>query len=290
MRIANAYQQFYRALQPLYYGREARNITLHVFQYLLGFSSLSGVFFHFEDNLSSQQEAWLKDIQTRLLAYEPLQYILGEVEFYGLCLEVGPDVLIPRPETEELVVLGLELAPRAAAILDVGTGSGCIALAMAHQRPRAAVTAWDVSCAALRVARRNAERLGLAVRFQQRDVLEENTWDELQSPEESFDLIVSNPPYVRPEEWDTLPQQVRGFEPREALVAPSAPSANQRPVFHRLALLAYHRLRPGGWLAVETHTEETSSIAVGLEQAGLVSAGVRDDSAGKPRFAYAQKP
>jgi release factor glutamine methyltransferase len=176
---------------------------------------------------------------------EPVAYLVGSREFFSLPLAVGPAVLVPRPETEALVVRVLDLcrglpAPR---ILDVGTGSGAIAVAVAKHLPRAAVTASDVSAAALEVARGNAARHGLADRvgFVESDLLDD---PRLAGP---WDAIVSNPPYVRDDEFDALPRDVRLHEPRGALVA--GPTGAE--VVERLVPAAAERLVPGGWLVVE---------------------------------------
>jgi release factor glutamine methyltransferase len=178
-------------------------------------------------------EAWV----ARRARHEPVQYILGETEFYGLTFKVTPDVLIPRPETEHLVEAVLERVrpDTEIRICDVGTGSGAIAVALAHALPRAAVTALDISAAALEVARENALRHGVAgrVRFVESDLLTAVRG-------ETFDVVVSNPPYVRDDE--VLEAQVREFEPRVALFA----GTTGLEVYRRLVPQAWEALAPGG--------------------------------------------
>jgi release factor glutamine methyltransferase len=170
---------------------------------------------------------------------QPLPYLTGEVEFYGLDIEVTPEVLIPRPETEVLVDLALERRPTT--VVDVGTGSGCIAVALAVHLPEAAVFAIDISPAALAVARRNAERYGLGerIRFIVGDLLDRRP--------EPVDLIVSNPPYVSADEWTLLPPSIRDYEPRVALNGGS----DGLEVVRRLLSQSQGLLEPGGALLIE---------------------------------------
>ncbi len=165
----------------------------------------------------------------------PTQYITGRQEFYGREFRVTPDVLIPRPETEHLVETALRLAPGAVCVLDVGTGSGCLAVTLKKEWPAAQVFASDVSAAALRVARENARRLGAEVAFFCADLLEA-------CADRRFDLVVCNPPYIPMDEAEGLPQEVREHEPAVALFGD----------LYRLVLQGAARaLRPGGWLMVE---------------------------------------
>lgn len=178
----------------------------------------------------------------RRLASEPIQYITGTQEFFGLLFEVSPDVLIPRPETEHLVEAVLERFGRAAdsRLVDVGTGSGAIAVALAHAMPRARITAVDCSIAALKIAQGNAQRHGVTERitFLQSDLL-------ASVEGEDFDVVVSNPPYIAAGE--SLEPQVYNYEPHSALFAGSS----GLEVFERLIPQARRILKVGGWLMVE---------------------------------------
>src|ERR1700722_17966739 len=189
--------------------RDAKVLLAHV----LGWDQAT-LLAHHERVLSPAELAQYESLLTRRAAFEPIQYITGEQEFFGLLLEVSPDVLIPRPETEHLVEAVLErVGDKAnARIVDVGTGSGAIAVALAHALPRARVTAVDLSPTALEVARRNAERHGLSERvtFLQSDLLAAIDGAE-------FDVVVSNPPYVA--EGEVLEPQVSNYEPHSALYA-----------------------------------------------------------------------
>jgi release factor glutamine methyltransferase len=233
---------------------------------------------HPEVKLSEEQAGQYDDWIARRLRNEPVQYILGEQEFYGLMLRVTPDVLIPRPETEHLVEAVLERVPKDAAvrICDVGTGSGAIAVALAHELPRAQVMALDISAAALQVAKENAERHGVAgrVRFVESDLLNGVKG-------ETFDLVVSNPPYVADSE--VLEAQVRLYEPSEALFA--GPTGLE--VYRKLIPQAREELVCGGWLLMEIGQGQRDAVA------GLLADwdGVNfvDDLQGIPRVAIAQR-
>jgi release factor glutamine methyltransferase len=196
----------------------------------------------------STYESWL----TRRAKHEPIQYITGEQEFYGLALRVTPDVLIPRPETEHLVEALLQRAPHdhPLQIADVGTGSGAIAIALAHKLPNATITALDTSPAALAIARQNAERHNLTarIRFLESDLLNAVA-------DERFEAIVSNPPYVP--ESEILEPQVRNFEPHTALYAGPA----GLDIYQRLIPQAWQSLNPQGWLMMEIGHGQQNALA-----------------------------
>lgn len=212
---------------------------------------------------------------TRRLAGEPVAYLTGEREFYGRPFRVDRSVLIPRPETEHLVevILGLAL-PAAPRILDVGTGSGCLAVTLALELPRAFVVASDLSPGALRTARSNARRLGAAPRVR---LVAADLTAALRL--ERFDAVVSNPPYIAPEELPDLSPEVRDFEPRLALVAPE----HGLGVIRRL-LAEARALRPGAILAFEIGAGQGAAVtALVQSSAGLELLEIRPDYAGIPR-------
>jgi release factor glutamine methyltransferase len=213
---------------------------------------------------------------------EPLQRILCWEEFRGLRLSLTADVLIPRPETEQLVEWALELAgpiERLCAI-DVGTGSGCIACAIAHARRDADVTAIDVSDAALAVARKNAEALGLTVRAVVEDLLTARVTS-------SADLIVANLPYVPDDALVGLAPEVTAHDPRLAL----AGGPDGLDVIRRLVPDAHRVLRPGGALVLETFSAAQARLVVTLlRTAGFVDVTTRDDLAGITRFVAGRRP
>jgi release factor glutamine methyltransferase len=222
---------------------------------------------------SDQLESFLK----RRLASEPMQYITGSQEFFGLLFEVTPAVLIPRPETEHLVEAALEhIGGEAVRILDVGTGSGAIAVALAHARPQAHVTAVDLSPAALEVARRNAGRHGVLDRV---TFLQSNLLAALDGID--FDVVVSNPPYIA--EGEVLETQVSNYEPESALYA--GPTGLE--VYERLIPEARKVLKPGGWLLLEIGFGQQPAVEALLR--GWRSVSVDHDLQGIPRVVQAMK-
>lgn len=220
-----------------------------------------------------------RSLNVRLLAGEPWQYITGEAEFHGHTFHVGPGVLIPRPETEMLVeaALAYPSEPRLT-ILDVCTGSGCVAHSIALARPEWSVSAFDISAEALAYAHENALRLGARTRVFQADLLGD---PEAVVPRNSLEILVSNPPYIPQSEEATLALHVRAQEPGLALFAP-----DDDPLLFYKALkrLAHHALKPGGLLAVEVHAplaEET--LALFRESGGI---RLLNDPYGRPRVIH----
>ena len=216
----------------------------------------------------------------RRAAGEPVQYVLGSADFYGLTLAVTPAVLIPRPETETVVEHALSRIAEIEApwVLDVGTGSGAIALAVKHQRPDAQVFAADVSADALAVAAGNAERLGLDVTFIESDALRPAFADHVPP---AFALVVSNPPYVPASQAPTLQREL-AHEPGTALFVPDRDPL----VFYRaLAGHALRLLRPGGVLVAETHADFGREVVALWAESGLAEAAVEPDLAGRDRVA-----
>ena len=232
--------------------------------------------------MSEDQEKAMADGLARRLAGEPLQYIVGWTEFYGLRLSVSRDVLIPRPETEIVVETVLELSgdQPSSRILDVGTGSGCIALAVASLRQSATIVACDVSADALAVAESNAMRLGLSVRFVQADV--ENR-ESVAALGPAFDIIASNPPYIPTQELGTLPGTVRCYEPAVALSAGDDPLRYYRALIDR----AKERLAVGGHLVTELHADYAQSVMALASAEGMLDVDVKRDLAGLPRVLVA---
>jgi release factor glutamine methyltransferase len=214
---------------------------------------------------------------------EPIQYIFGETEFYGLPFLVTPDVLIPRPETEHLVEKALELAAQfiAPRIVDLGAGSGAIAVTLAHQLPHAQITAIDLSSAALAVARENAERNGVSSRIR-------FLCGNLLAPvaEERFEIVVSNPPYVPSGDRASLAVEVRDYEPALALFA----GDDGLEVYRRLIPAAFAALIPGGFVALEIGFGQSPAIAELLAVSGFERIDFVQDLQSIPRVACAQRP
>jgi release factor glutamine methyltransferase len=231
-------------------------------------------------------------VETRFLALvegrarrRPVQHLLGSAHFWRHEFVVTPAVLIPRPETEVLVETALELLrdARGPLLADVGTGSGCVALSLAAERPDAEVHGVDLSPEALAVARQNARRLGLAerVRWHEGDLLEP-----LRGLAGRLTLVASNPPYVGADELAGLEPEVREHEPRLAL----APPGERHSLYGRLAEQAYELLEPGGWLAVEIGQGMQDEVTGLMAAAGFAIARVVPDLRSIPRAVAARKP
>jgi release factor glutamine methyltransferase len=246
------------------------------------------LFAHPERELTQEEQSRYDEALTQRTKGVPAQYITGHQEFWGMDFIVSPAVLIPRPETEHLIEAVLQLAgkndgdraspPGPIRIVDVGTGSGCIALALAKEFPRAEIRATEISAAALEVARANAARHQLEnrVHFQQTDLLQG-------LDPGSFDFVVSNPPYVGESEEDEVQLEVRKFEPRNAVFA--GPTGLE--VIGRLIPQAHAALKPNGWLVIEI----SGSIADGAKRllGDWHRVQIINDLQGIPRVVVAQR-
>jgi release factor glutamine methyltransferase len=258
--------------------RDAELLLLHILQI-----PRTSLIAHPGRELSATQRTAYEDSIARRLHHEPVQYITGQQEFYGLTLKVAPAVLIPRPETEHLVEAVLKLLPadQPLKIADIGTGSGAIAIALAIHLPQATITALDVSAEALAIATANAREHKVADRisFLQSDLL-----SALDRGAEAFDAIVSNPPYVAETDRDTLHPQVRDHEPATALFA----GETGLDIYRRLIPQAYNALKPNGLLALEIGHDQQEAIATLLRT--WHNPSFINDLQQIPRVALAQRP
>jgi len=209
-----------------------------------------GLYLNFDKPLNNAELVAYRAMVSRRARREPLQHILGTQEFWGLEFEVSPEVLIPRHDTETLVTEALARVPGAHSVLDIGTGSGCIAVALAKSLPDAKVTAIDISLAALEVARRNAERHGAVIEFLHGSLLEPVAG-------RCFDLIVSNPPYIPTNDISGLEPEVREGDPRCALDG----GMDGLDIYRALIPAAIRQLNPGGWLLVEVGIGQAQEVA-----------------------------
>ena len=246
----------------------------------LGLSRLE-LYTQFDRPLGEGELAECRELVRRRGTREPVAYVIGHWGFRRLDLMVDRRVLVPRPETELVVERCLQLLEggERPAVVDVGTGSGAIALAVKDERPDARVTACDISVDALAVAAANAERLGLDVTFVQSDLLD-------QVEDGPFDLVVSNPPYVSAGEVDALEPEVAVHEPRLATVA----GEDGLEVYRRLLPQAAERLAPGGWLVLECGAGQAAALVAELAGLGYGDAEVDRDLAGIDRVVWARRP
>ena len=283
--IAATLRTLTAALETRYDPAEARALARRVMGHRLGRAphelALSGA-----QALTTDGLAQLADDRRRLLAGEPVQYVLGSAPFLDLDLEVGPGVLIPRPETEELVqlVVNEQRAAPAPRLLDVGTGSGCIAVALTHYLPGAMVLGLDVSAVALAIARRNGARYGNRVTWLEKDIFGLVSRETVGG---GLDGLISNPPYVPRREQAELAPHVRDHEPALALFVPDD---DPLKYYRRLTEVGRLTLRGGGRLYLETHTDYAVVIGDLLTGAGYHMGRVHDDFTGRPRFVTATWP
>lgn len=236
------------------------------------------------DRLEQNQILRIREAAQRCTAHEPVQYVLGYTEFYGLRLRISPAVLIPRPETEQMIEIVLEAigAGGILKVLDIGTGSGCIALSMKRALPAAQVTACDISAPALQIARENAKKNGLDIKFIMADLL---SCDFVHTVGTGHNLAIANPPYIPDSERSQLPRIVRDYEPGIALFCGEDPLAFYRAIADKLGS---GLLGQGGMLVLETHADHADSVCMLLQQKKDVSqVQIKSDMAGLSRFVLA---
>ena len=279
------YQELWRPLTAVYDQREAQSVARMVLEMRFGLT--------LADVLCGQMpdECDLRPIQQRLLAGEPVQYVIGEAEFGGRRFRVAPGVLIPRPETYELCLWESnrgerreERGEKEKRILDIGTGSGCIACTLAAELPEAEVTAWDISEEALAIARENARRTHVHVLFEQADILDPRLI--AASPQNRYHAIVSNPPYICQKEQATMERHVLDHEPHLALFVPD----DDPLLFYRaIARYASLSLTPGGSLYFEINPLYATELSALLSAMSYHDIALKNDQFGKPRMIKATR-
>jgi release factor glutamine methyltransferase len=237
-----------------------------------------------DKTINETQLTAFRNLSARRLQWEPVAYITGRKEFWSFTLEINSAVLIPRPDTEILVEEALGICRKIAypeiKIMDIGTGSGAIAIALAKEMPQAQVVATDISAAALRVAWKNALNLVLEnqIDFRRSDLFD--------SVDDFFDIIVCNPPYIAAEEYEKLPAGVKTFEPREALLA----GESGTEFYEKLVYQAGNNFKKNGWLLLEIGATQEKSVGKIIEDSGIHdNIGVRRDYAGLPRVIRARR-
>lgn len=274
------YRELWRTLEPLYGNGEARAITDYVLDVCFGLSK-ADILCGAVEEMTAEKTAELNKIFGRLMKGEPVQYVLGRAEFCGRWFSVRPGVLIPRPETEELCawITADSKASASPKVLDIGTGSGCIAITLQLDMPESKVTAWDISADALDVARENAKQLGANVNFVKQDALNAK-------PEGEWDVIVSNPPYICEKEKKDMAVNVLEHEPHTALFVPDADPL----LFYRtITRLAVQTLNKGGRLYFEINPIYADDTCRMMQAEGMTAVELRSDMYGKQRMAKGVK-
>ena len=281
------YKELWQCLTKAYDEGEAKAIARMTYEERFGLT-LSDIYLGKDIQLSADCQTELEEIVKRLLQGEPIQYVLGQADFCGRKFLVNKHVLIPRPETEELCqwIAGSEkrkVISDKCSILDIGTGSGCIAITLAAMYPEAEVTAWDICTEALEVARENAKRTNVHVSFEQVDVLNIPHFSSLIS---HFSLIISNPPYICNKERAKMEANVLKHEPHTALFVP-----DDNPLLFYRAIAQYGQtaLKEGGWLYFEINPLYAESLSLMLNKMSYHDIEIKVDQYGKQRMIRALK-
>ena len=272
------YLEFWQPLMAMYDEGEARAVAGLVLEMRFGLTMVDVLCGRMPDD-----EA-LRCIQRQLLDGEPVQYVLGEAEFGGRRFRVSPSVLIPRPETYELCQWCLPPMPTAwqGRVLDIGTGSGCIACTLAAELPKATIMAWDISETALAVARENARSTNVSVSFERIDILDIPS----SAYCEKWDIIVSNPPYICDQEKSAMERHVLEHEPHTALFVPD----DDPLLFYRaISGYAWQTLKPGGTLYFEINPLYDKELELLLRSRGFTAVSSHQDQSGKTRFTKATR-
>jgi release factor glutamine methyltransferase len=291
MDTGQAQRQLTTDLTPLYDSREAALIADWVMEHLTGRRKMDRLTKPAEplpDALLRQYHIY----RSELLAHRPVQYVLHESWFAGLRFYVDENVLIPRPETEELVEWAIRtISPSAqdalppgvhpsspsGTLLDVGTGSGCIPIALARKLPTLLIHACDISAGALHIAQKNADHLGAHITFHHLDFLDRNTWTSLPP----IKWLISNPPYIPATQRSTMAPHVTGAEPAQALFVPDS---DPLIFYHALAEFARRLLVPDGAVLVEIHEDGKDAVMEIFRSAGAAGVEARKDLMGKDRM------
>lgn len=280
--MTNIISDIKEELLPVYDSREASAIARAIAEECFGIT-LAQAYAGLHRPLNQSEKELLKQVLYRLKRHEPLQYVLSRACFMGHLFRVAPGVLIPRPETEDLVEQVIREYDKADApcLLDMGTGSGCIVVSLKLALPRAQAFGMDISCEALRQARANAEQLGAKVKFFQADMLKPATLPPL-----CVDAFVSNPPYVRMSEAKDMDLRVKEYEPREALFVP-----DDEPLvyYEALARCGKQLLKPGGRIFVEINSAFGAETAALFKSYGYSDVVVCRDRFGKERIVTCRK-
>ena len=275
-RVRDIERYYLNELRGLYPEGELRMFVYMLFDAFLGWDK-THFLLHRDDTINQSDLLRFHWAAEDLKHYRPIQHIIGHTHFCGLRIDVSPEVLIPRPETEEIVTRLLQTPDFApATVLDLCTGSGCIAIALKHHFPDAEVTAIDLSPAALAVAQKNARQNNADIDFKQIDLLDPK---QLSSLTNSYDLIISNPPYVMERERATMQRNVLEYDPSIALFVPDS---NPLLFYRAIGQFAASHLNLGGLLVVEINQDLSDESALLLHESGF-STCLNHDFLGNPR-------
>jgi release factor glutamine methyltransferase len=282
--MKNIFRLMEEQLRYLYSADEIKSLGYLILESVCRMGK-SSILRHKDKQLSLNEHLRIQEVIDELKKHRPIQYILGETEFYGLRLKVDKNVLIPRPETEELVEQALKerkAQDTGCKVIDMGTGSGCIAVALAKHLPDAEVFALDISEKALKVARQNARQNQVEVHFFQYDILKDEAFP---FPSVAFDCIVSNPPYITRKEEKAIAKNVLDYEPHQALFVPHE---NPLLFYERIADFSRNRLKESGSLYFETNSLYGQAAAKMLEDKNFRSVKLLKDISGNDRILIAK--
>ena len=275
MQLIQLKNNFIESLLPIYGKEESQQFFYMLSEAYLGYSKID-IALQPNQIITAEHLDILEKAEQRLSLNEPIQYIIGSAYFYGNDFEVNEHTLIPRPETEELVDwIVTEAKHEPLQILDIGTGSGCIAISLAQQLPKAKVTAIDISAEALKVAKRNSTSIKAEVEFVIQDVLKLNKLDT------SFDIVVSNPPYVRELEKEAMHANVLDYEPGSALFVSDI---NPLIFYYKIAELFLVQAKKTAVLYFEINEYLADELTKGLQKMGFTFVEVRQDFREKDRM------
>ena len=281
MTFSDLEKQFSAELSDIYAREEAAMLCFLSVQHHFMWTK-ANYLLNKQEVISVADTTYFLDILDQLKTSKPIQYILGETEFYGRTFRVNPAVLIPRPESEELVKWVVEtVSTKNPSILDIGTGSGCIAISLKIEIPEAEVVAIDISVDALALAQQNATILQAPVTFIEKDVLHMHPTDLTTT----FDVLVSNPPYIALAEKELMKANVLANEPHVALFVPDT---NPLIFYDRIAALAQEKLKHGGFLFFEINERFGTEVLAMLVKKGFKHLELRKDLSGKDRMVKAQ--
>ncbi|MDO4779589.1 MAG: peptide chain release factor N(5)-glutamine methyltransferase [Bacteroides sp.] len=280
--MSNIAKQIRESLKENFSLDEAKAISLIICNDILGIDTID-IYTGKDIILTDRQRQDLDHIIYRLKQNEPIQYVIGYANFFGRRYKVDKNTLIPRPETTELVQLIIDTCANKKRFLDIGTGSGCIAITLAKEIDGAEVEAWDISVGAINIAKQNSDSLDAGVKFKEIDVLSID--EKVMSDREVYDVIVSNPPYITEDEKAEMERNVLDWEPHSALFV-----AHTDPIlfYRKIAHIGTHLLKKEGWIFFEINRAYGKEVTEMLKGLGYNNIELKKDTYGNDRMVYAQ--